>query len=147
MILTKQLLTDYALKEREIKRLEDKLEYFANKIPKSEHGVVMGSMKDFPYAPVHFVLSGSDIKSDNERQERIKSLIITISERRQTFLDLEISVGEAIENISDAEMREIIELKYIKGYTDQEIAEEFGYERSAITKKLSRFFENQCAKC
>ena len=139
MTLTKQILDDYQAKEREIRRLEDKIDYYASYVTPMEHGVVAGSRKDFPYSACHFVLSGTDPKSDDARQNKIKELLIALQERRTYFLDLEIAVGKAIEEIENAEMRQIIEDKFVKGMTDLEIAEELGYERSTVAKKIKAF--------
>ncbi len=141
MTLTKELMLDYACREREIKRLEEKIEYFASYVTPSEHGVVMGSMKDFPFARCHFVLSGSNVRSDDERQEKLKNLLITLQEKREYFFDVEIEVSKAIEEVENSEMREILEDYYVKGMTQQEIADKLGYTKSAITKKMTRFFE------
>lgn len=143
MVLTREILGDYQKKELEIQRLEEKIEYFASYIPPSEHGVVTGSMREFPYKQCHFVISGSNIKDNQKRQDKLKSLVIMLQERRQKFLDMEIEVGRAIEEIESEEMRQIIEDKYIKGLTDGEIAEKMGFDRSTITKRLNNFFEKK----
>lgn len=141
MTLTKELLNEYALCERELKRLEEKIEYFASYVTPSEHGVVMASMQDYPYARTHIVLSGSDVKKDDARQEKIRQLLITLNERKEIFLSIELEVGKAVESINDTEMRTIIEDCYVKGMTHKEIADELGYTSSAITKKINRFLE------
>lgn len=140
MVLTKQILADYQSKEREIRRIEEKIDYYSSYVTPMQHGVVTGSMKDFPYAQCHFVLSGTDPKSDEARQTKLRELLITLQERRNKFLDMEIDVARAIEDIDSADLRQILEDKYIKGLTDQEIAEKMGYERSAVSHKINRYF-------
>ena len=140
MVLTKQILADYQSKDREIRRIEEKIDYYSSYVTPMQHGVVTGSMKDFPYAQCHFVLSGTDPKSDEARQTKLRELLITLQERRNKFLDMEIDVARAIEDIDSADLRQILEDKYIKGLTDQEIAEKMGYERSAVSHKINRYF-------
>ena len=140
MVLTKQILADYQSKEREIRRIEEKIDYYSSYVTPMQHGVVTGSMKDFPYAQCHFVLSGTDPKSDEARQTKLRELLITLQERRNKFLDMEIDVARASEDIDSADLRQILEDKYIKGLTDQEIAEKMGYERSAVSHKINRYF-------
>ncbi len=140
MTLTKQLLDDYQAKEREIRRIEDKIAYYSSYVTPMEHGVVEGSRKEFPYSQCHFVISGANPKSDEARQNKLRELLITLQERRQYFIDIEIEVAKGIEEISNPIMRQIIEDKYVRGLTDQEIAKEMNYERSAITKKIKAFF-------
>ena len=139
MTLTKQILDDYQAKEREIRRLEDKISYYAHYVTPMEHGVVKGSRKDYPYSECHFVISGANPKSDDARQKKLRELLITLQERKEYFLDLDIIIGQAIEEIADPEMRQIIEDKYIRGLSDNEIATDLGYERSTIAKKIKAF--------
>ena len=40
----------------------------------------------------------------------------------------------------DAEIRTIVRMVYINNMEHEEVASELGYERSSITKKLSRFW-------
>lgn len=143
MVLTRELLTQYGKLEREIRRIEDKLEYYSHMKVPSEYGVVRGSMPEFPYAEKSFVLSGSNIKSDDERQNRLRELLIMLQERRDEFINLGIEVGIAIEQIDDMEMREIIEDKFVKGMTDQQIGDIINVERSVVSRKLTNFFEKQ----
>lgn len=141
MKLTRELLESYSSLDREINMLEDKLHYFASKQIPAEHGVVQSSMKDYPYAPTHLVLSGSDIKSDEEHQKRLKQKIIELSSKKRAFEELEIEVDDAIEEIKDLEIKQIIEMKYILGLTDMEIADELGYHRTYIGKKIKDFLQ------
>ena len=141
MVLTKQILDDYRNKDREIRRIEDKIDYFASYVTPMEHGVVTGSMKDFPFAKCHFVLSGTDPKSDDARQTKLKELIILLQERKTHFFDLEIEVGKAIEEIESPDLRQMIEDKYVRGLTDKEIATKMGYERTTVTKRIKAFLE------
>lgn len=140
MTLTKQLLNDYQEKEREIRRIEDKIAYYANYVTPMQHGVVTGSRKDFPYSQCHFVIGGADPKSDDARQKKLRELMVLLTEKREYFLNIDIEVGKGIEEIQDAVMRQIIEDKYVRGLTDMEIAKNLGYERSAVTKKIKTFF-------
>lgn len=143
MVLTKEILIQYGKMEREIKRVEEKLEYYSQLVVPSEHGVVRGSMKEFPYAQKSFVLSGSDVKSDDARQTRLRELLITLQEKRNEFLLFSVEIGIAIEEIDDIDMREMIEDKFVKAMSDEEIARKFNLERSSVTKKFAKFFEEQ----
>lgn len=146
MILTKEILEQYGLLGKELKRLEEKLEYYSNYQLPSEHGVVKGSMKDFPYAETHFVLSGSDIQKDDELQTKIRQLLITVRQKREELLLMQIDIETEIENIPDIEMRQIIESHFIKGKTYREIGAEMFIDYSAVSKKITNFLEKHSAK-
>lgn len=143
MVLTRQNMQVFTNIEREIKRISRKLDYYSKNPVKSTHGVVKGSMECFPYAERHFEVSGADVKSDEERNKKIRQLCVTLEQRRKEYEDFELDVELAIENITDMEMRQIIEMKFIEKWTDEQISREIGYERSSITKKISNFFEEQ----
>lgn len=142
MKITKYLLEEYINKEREIEILEKKLNYYARKKIPSVHGVVQSSMHSYPYAQTHVVVSGSDIKSETEYQNALKQKIIELAEKKRHFDELELIVDDAIEEIPNIEIRQIVQYKYLFGYTDAEIGEKMGLERSSISKKLTRFFES-----
>lgn len=141
MVLTRKVLEDYVHLDREIQLLEQKLDYYASKQVKSVHGVVQSSMKSYPYAQTHIVVSGSDIKSDMEYQARLRQKIITLAEKKRRFDKLELEIDDAIEQIEDLEMKQIIEMRYLWGFTDEEIGNELNLERSTVTKKVKRFFK------
>ena len=142
MNLSKELLLQYQQCENEIVRLEERIEHYTHLVIPSEHGVVKGSMKEYPYAEKSFILSGSNVKSDKERNDKLKQLLFSLEERKRYFVDLDIQVGLAIESIEDVEMRSIIVDKFINHLTDAEIADKFGYERSCISKKVTKFLKD-----
>lgn len=139
MVLTKALLVEYNQTLKDIEIVNRKIDYYSKMVVKSEHGVVTGSMKEYPYAEKHFVLSGSDIKSDVERQEKLKQLLIDLSAKRQKYDELILDIGIEIEKIKDEEMGGILFMKYVQGLPDAEIAKVMGYERSSISKKIKSF--------
>ena len=141
MKLTKEMLERYTYAHNEIERLSRKIDRFSKKVVPSEHGVVKGSMRDYPYAEKHFVISGSDVKSDANYQKELKQLIINLREKQKEYEALDIEVGNAIEEIENPEVRQIVEYKYVYRMTDAEIAETLGVERSTITKKLLKIKE------
>ena len=134
-----EMLKQYRFLEKEIKRLERKIEYYIKHPLKMEHGVVQSSMKSYPYAPTHLVISGTDAKSDEERQRKIKQLVVELYARKEEYEKLQLDIDIAIEKIDDIEMRNIIHMKYRENMTDDAIASELGYERSTICKKIQNF--------
>ena len=129
--------------EREIARINRKLDYYNNNPLQGSHGVVKGSMGGFPYAQRHFVVGAPDVKSSDERHKKVMELIVTLSEKKREYENLELEIDIAIEQIEDIELRQIFQYKYIERMTDREIGDLLGYDRSTITKKVSKFFECQ----
>lgn len=139
-MVSKELFEKYNAIEREIKRINRKLDYYSQHPMSGIHGVVSGSRRDFPYSECHFVISGSDVKSDEARKQKIQNLMIALQERKREYENIQIEIDIAIEEIEDIEMRQILQYKFIDRMTDYEIGNELGYERSTISKKISDFF-------
>lgn len=142
VVFTKSLLQEYSNALKQLDAVNRKIDYYSKLVNSSEHGVVKGSMKDYPYAEKHFVLGGSNIKDDTSRQEKIKQLLCDLSSSREKYNDIVLEIGIALESISDDEIRTILFEKYVNNKTDAEIAKLLGYERSTITHKINNFLQN-----
>lgn len=143
MILSRENMDKYLKMDNEIKRINRKLDYYAKNPVYGSHGVVKGSMRRFPYAECHFVVGAPDVKATDERHNKVMNLVVQLSQKKKEYEDFELDIDMAIEDIVDLEMRQIFQYKYIERMTDTEIGKILGYDRSTISKKLDRFFENQ----
>ena len=141
-VLTRQLLDDYSKLEREIERINKKLDYYANNPIRSSHGVVKGSMGKFPYAACHFVVNSPDIKDATVREKNVRNLVIELGNKKNEYENLKTDIDVAIESVDDMEMRQILQYKYIEELTDAEIGALLGYDRSTISKKISNYLKN-----
>ena len=142
MKLTREVLAQYVYLESEIKRLDRKMDYYKKNPIKSEHGVVSGSMNSFPYAQCHFVISGPNVKSDSERKKIINQLLIDLEGNKQLYVDMKLDMDVAIEEIEDAEIRIILQHKYIDRWTDERIAKEINCSRRDIGYKIDKFLKS-----
>ena len=143
MVLTREVLEKYSIAEREIERINEKIEYWSKYVVPSEHGIVKGSMAEFPYAERHFEISAPNVKQDNVRQEKIKSLLIQLHERQEEYTNLRVEVAARIEKIDDPKVRFIIESKYLKGMTYQEIGDALYTDRGNVCRKLTQFLDKK----
>lgn len=141
MVITREYLAQYIYLESCIKSIERRLKYFKTHPLTSEHGVVSGSRKNYPYIGCHFVISGSNIKSDEERKKIVKQLQIDIYGNKQMYEDMQLDIEYFIESLDDVKDKTILRLKYIDRYTDEQIGSELGYDRSSISKKIDRILE------
>ena len=138
MVITRELLAQYTYLESEIKRMERRLKYYKSHPLTSEHGVVRGSMEHFPFAQCHFVVSGPNVKSDEERKIAINQLIINLDGNIQLFRDMQLDIELFIEKLPDLEERTIFKLYYVDKVKMEEIGEKLGYDRSTISKKIDK---------
>lgn len=143
MVLSRDNMSKYQNIEREINRINRKLDYYAANPIHGCHGVVKGSMGGFPYAECHFVVGAPDVKTTDDRHKKVMGLLVELSEKKKQYEDFQLEIDIAIENIEDMEMRQILQYKYIEHMTDTKIGRLLGYDRSTISKKIDRFFENQ----
>ena len=138
MNLTREFFANYKYLGSMIRSMERRLRYFGKHPLTSEHGVVRGSMGVFPYVECHFVVSGASVKSNSEREDVVKQLIIDLKGNRQLYEDMKLDIESFVENseLFNLEERTIFRLKFIDDMKDREIGEELGYDRSTISKKI-----------
>lgn len=123
--MDKKKLRQYQSLKREQKMLEDKMEKLnerAERIP-TVAGTVKGSMSAFPYIETHMSVVMSEPKQADmiDRQMRI-------NERRREQVDkLLTEIEEFISQIPDSNTRQIFELIYLNGNTQQEVGDQLGY--------------------
>ena len=142
MGITREYLEKYVYLKSYIKSIRRRLRYFENHPVRASHGVVSGSMKDFPYAQCHFVISGSNVKSDAERQKLVSQLLIDLKGNEQLYEDMKLEIETFIESIESIEDRSILRLKYIDNWTYERIGAELGYDRTTISKRVEKIIKN-----
>lgn len=138
MIITREFLAQYVYLDSYIKSIRRRLKYFENHPVLAEHGVVSGSMRNFPYTQCHFVVSGSNVKSDEERKKLVSQLLVDLHGNEQLYEDMKLDIEMFIESLNGIEDKAIMRLKYIDKWTDERIGAELGYDRSTISKKIDR---------
>ena len=117
----------------EKQRLEKEIDLISSKI---SYGVSSPSLEDKgAKAPssdnATYLLVEKNIKIQNILKKRYKEVIEIIAK-----------MYNIINSIEDVELKQIVELRAIKGMTFDGIAEELKYERSTISKKYNNFINN-----
>lgn len=141
MVITRDYLARYAYLESYIKSVKRRLKYYETHPLASEHGVVAGSRREFPYIQCHFVISAPNVKSDEERKKAISQLKIDLAGNQQLYEDMQMDIECFIEELESIEDKTILRLKYIDRLTDEQIGRELGYDRSSISKKIDKILE------
>lgn len=142
-MVTREYLENYRCLKSRLKSIRRRLKYFETHPIASSHGVVKGSMANFPYAQCHFVVSGPSVKSDEERQKTVAQLRVDLAGNERLFEDMKLDIEKFLENtdVLTIEEQTILRLKYIDGYSFEKIGEELGYDRSTISKKMDKILE------
>ena len=99
---------------------------------------VVDSAKDYSTGHPHTIsISGYGDSSYIDIRQRLYN--------KQRQIQQEIAFLEDwLDSVEDPELRDILRLQYINGLTQEQIAAELGYSRSAIAMKLNRFWKNYC---
>lgn len=143
MVITREYLAQYIYLESHIKSIERRLKYFKTHPITSEHGVVSGSMENFPYVACHFVVSGANVKSDVERKKIVSQPLIDLEGNKRQYEDMQLDIECFIESLDSIEDKTILRLKYIDRYTDEQIGNELGFDRSTISKRIDKILEKE----
>jgi len=142
-MITKEYFANYKYLESLIKSMRRRLKYFEQNPLTSEHGVVKGSSTNFPYTESNFVISSPRLKSSAERENLISQLEIDLAGNARLFEDMKLDIETFIEstNILSLEERTIMRLRYVDQKNFECIGEELGYDRSVVSRKLTKTFE------
>ena len=118
---------------KEIEHLEIEIE----DVRFSPHELLSDTAKDYRTGyPHNIVISGYGDTEYIKLKQRLYEKLGRIQAERwylENWLD----------GVQDPELRDILRLQYVNGLTQEEIAQELGYTRSAIGMKLQRFWEQQ----
>lgn len=141
MKLTREYLATYTYLESEIKRLRRRIKYYENNPLTSEYGIVKGSLQQFPYTECHFVVSGANVKSNEEREKAVRQLLIDLKGNEQLFEDMKLEIECFLEKLGPGklEMKQILYYRYVERWPFEDIAKEMSYDRTTVQKKIDKF--------
>ena len=115
--------------------LEDKMEKLnerAERIP-TVAGTVKGSMSAFPYIETHM----SVVMSEPKQADVIYRQMMINGKRQERVDELLTEIEEFISQIPDSNTRQIFELIYLNGNTQQEVGDQLGYTKGRISQIVS----------
>ncbi|MEY8536758.1 sigma-70 family RNA polymerase sigma factor [Blautia pseudococcoides] len=121
------LLKEQKLNDKAIDKLYDR----ASQVP-TVLGKVVGSSSDFPYTEVRTTVQMDEPKEADEISRRLRIR----KERHEQIRAAVMEIEEYIAEISDSVDRQIFELTFLEGKTQQEVGEIVGLERSSISKRI-----------
>ncbi|MEA5059365.1 MAG: hypothetical protein VB049_04935 [Candidatus Pelethousia sp.] len=138
--MTLDRLKQYRDQKKELRRLEKNIAAACDKMPSAAPGLVKASWREHPYIEGHMSVYGIDVKQEEIRRRRI-----ALMEHRQKKLYAEcLEIEEWIAGLTDSRLRQIIELRFLKGHEWRKVAKAVygapGYE-DAARKIVARYFE------
>ncbi len=135
--MDKQSLMGYQKLKREQELLLRRIETLQKKEVPVVVGKVKASSRDFPYLEHRIsVQMDEPVESD-----RIKRMFRIYRERQEKIGQQMLQIEEFINGISDPEIRQIFEMRFIEGRKLREIASAVNRDLSGIGKKVNNFLQ------
>ena len=131
-------LSQVKYKKREIALISEQIEDLYDSISATSDSVQ--SAAEFPYCKHTIKIAGKDITSLSRMSGKVTKL-----RERQRKLEIEVDRAEDfIEKLTDSQLRQIIELKYIRGMSWNMVAQRvYDYpDGDRARKKTERYFKN-----
>lgn len=140
--MQKHELSQYRAIAKEIKVLENRLNKLSMRKHKFGVDTVSASSRCKPYAKHSVLISGYGYDATNDGKKH--KLIRDIKERLEA-LNIQFEAIQAfIRSIDDSEIRQIIEYRYIDGFSWQKIAFEMGeHDEQVPRRKHNKFLEKE----
>ena len=129
--MTKERLEKMQHLIKEAKHLQELLHR-----PARGNELVSDTIKDYRTGYPHsIVITGYGEWNYPEIQERYYQKLRTI-QQEIAFLE------NFLDNVADPETRDILRLYYVNGLTQEQIADELGYARETVTRKIKKFWKS-----
>lgn len=137
--MDKEVLASYRKNKRELAAIDKALERLNDRLDSVPvvRGKVTKSSDEFPYIEEHMTVQ----MAEPGEADRIKKRIHEKDMRRAYLLKEMGIVEDFIGSMQDGIDKEIFEMLYLDGMTQQEIGEYVGLERSSISKRVDRYLE------
>lgn len=130
--MTKKQLEKLKKLMKEAEHLKAKLEK-----PASLREMVIDSVKDYRTGyPHNIIIAGCGQNNYPDLQQKYYDKLQKIQQEIATMEDW-------LDAISDPELRDILRLQYADGLTQEEVADELGYSRATIARRIKEFWKNE----
>lgn len=133
--MTLELLEQYADMRREAQMWERELDELRKKNSVVKD-TVRGSMSSFPYTSHPVTIQGVPRPSKRfaAREKRLE-------ERRERLAERLAEIDDFIDGLEDSQLRQIIQYRYVKGYSWVKTARLVNNKESAVRMRVQRYFE------
>lgn len=127
-LLKEQILNDKAI---------DKLYDRAAQVP-TIMGKVVGSSKDFPFTEVRTTVQMDEPKEADEIARRLRIR----KERQEQIREAVLEIEQFIAGIPDSTDRQIFEMTFLEGITQDEVGEKLGYSKGRISQRIAEVLKD-----
>lgn len=144
-MVSREFLEQYAAITSNLRSLERRKKYYEDHPLLQEHGVVRGSMTEFPFTETHIVVSGTSIsaKSAEQRKAEVNQNLVDIEVNRLVLEDMKLEIERFInKSVKGVENKTIFRLYFIDGKTLQQIGNELHMDKSTVSRRIDSVIEN-----
>ena len=137
--ITKELLANYENIKKVIARDEKKLRQYQENPPVVEFGKVVGSNPNFPYEQRSFTISGFNIASAAEWNEKVRELTEKIRIEKDYFARVTFAIDMLILKITNPRDKLVFEYLYRDGLTQQQVADMLYIDQSVVSRTIAKY--------
>lgn len=137
--MRKEELSKYVTYKKRVEKLYSDISELEERDIETVAGKVKGSMKEHPYTERRFSVQ----MEVPEAAERISK---QISKKEKEIKELEARMREIekfIDDIEDAQIKNIFEYRYLKGMTCKAVGKEIGYTHGRISQVILRYLQQE----
>ena len=128
--MTKEKLEQYQSLCKEIKELKQEIDSMCRDTTTKDS--VTGSSPHYPYTIHQIVIEGVDYEH--------RPIVEAMQRQLQRAINQRMEIEEYIASIDDSQIRQVIRLKYVQGYSWQRVATVLGYrDEGTMRKKLDKY--------
>lgn len=127
------LLKEQTLNDKAIDKLYDR----AAGVP-TVMGKVVGSSKDFPYTEIRTSVQMDEPKEADEIARRL----LIRRERQEQIRAAVLEIEQYIAGISESTDRQIFEMTFLDGMTQNEVGEMLGYSKGRISQRIAEVLKD-----
>ena len=133
--MDRKTLRQYRALKKELLLIDqgiDRLRERAMDVP-TVAGKVTGSSRDWPYIETHYPVWMDEPKEADEIRRRLRIK----EKRREEVSQLAVEIEQFIAGIPDSTDRQIFELLFLEGITQQDAANIVGYTQARVSQRIS----------
>ena len=133
--MNRKTLRQYRALNKELLLIDqgiDRLRERAMDVP-TVAGKVTGSSRDWPYIETHYPVWMDEPKEADEIRRRLRIK----EKRREEVSQLAVEIEQFIAGIPDSTDRQIFELLFLEGITQQDAANIVGYTQARVSQRIS----------
>lgn len=134
--MNRELFNRFKSNKRELDLIADQIDRLNERLEDVPEvsGKVTKSSKDFPYIEEHMTVRMKEPKEATEIKKKLRK-----KEKRQEELSQEITaVVDFISDLPDGIEKQIMDMVYLEGMSQNEVADMLGYTKGRISQIISR---------